>query len=277
MSKLNNIVSLVTSRSFLIMAIITLIVMFLRQCNRTALMEAEAKREHNNYLAQLDSVRTIKSENGQLIQEKSAFQLKVSELSAEQKELIQRLELNSNGRGTTPKAVIQTVGNFVDTSIKAQSKIFKDPNGNESVVFLYNPTLPGKNKLKISGKTPYTVNLTKDSKDTLNYLASVDPGITSISIEQSVDIVTALYQDPKSKRLMTRVTTDFPNLTFGEINSFEIADNPETRKALKSARKEFGLGFHVGYGLSTSVAGLSPGIYLGVGLHYSPKFLQFGK
>lgn len=277
MNKLSNIVKIITSRSFLIMAVILMAVLFLRQCNETATMEAEAKREHNNYLAQLDSVRTIKSENGQLIQEKSAFQLKVSELSSEQKDLIKRLELSSNGRGTTPKSVIQTVGNYVDSSIRVQSKITKDPNGNESVDFVYNPTFPGKNKLKISGKTPYTVNLSKNPKDSVNYIASVIPGTTSLSIEQSVDIVTALYQDPKTKRLMTRVTTDFPNLTFGEINSFEVADNPETRKALKSARKEFGLGVQVGYGLSTSASGLSPGVYVGFGLHYSPKFLQFGK
>jgi hypothetical protein len=225
----------------------------------------------------MDSVRTIKSQNGQLIQEKSAFQLKVSELSDEQKQLIRRLELNSNGKGTTPKSVIQTVGTFRDTSIKAQSKITKDPNGNEFVTFVYEPTFPGKNKLMISGKTPYIVNLSKNPKDSVDYIASVVPGTTSISIEQRVDIVTALYQDPKTKRLMTRVTTDFPNLTFGEINSFELTDNPETRKALKSARKEFGLGLQVGYGLSTSPAGLSPGVFVGVGLHYSPKFLQFGK
>lgn len=277
MNKLNNVVKILTSRSTLVMAVVLLIVMFLRQCNETALIEAEAKREHNNYLAQMDSVRTIKSQNGQLIQEKSAFQLKVSELSSEQKQLIKRLELNSNGKGTTPKSVIQTVGTFRDTSIKAQSKITKDPNGNEFVTFVYEPTFPGKNKLMIAGKTPYIVNLSKNPKDSVNYIASVVPGTTSISIEQRVDIVTALYQDPKTKRLMTRVTTDFPNLTFGEINSFELTDNPETRKALKSARKEFGLGLQVGYGLSTSAAGLSPGVYVGVGLNYSPKFLQFGK
>ena len=277
MNKLNDVVKILTSRSTLVMAVVLLIVMFLRQCNETAMIEAEAKREHNNYLAQMDSVRTIKSQNGQLIQEKSAFQLKVSELSDEQKQLIRRLELNSNGKGTTPKSVIQTVGTFRDTSIKAQSKITKDPNGNEFVTFVYEPTFPGKNKLMISGKTPYIVNLSKNPKDSVDYIASVVPCTTSISIEQRVDIVTALYQDPKTKRLMTRVTTDFPNLTFGEINSFELTDNPETRKALKSARKEFGLGLQVGYGLSTSPAGLSPGVFVGVGLHYSPKFLQFGK
>jgi hypothetical protein len=277
MKKLSNIGNFLTSRTTLFMRVLILVFFFMRQCNEIKNLESEVKREHNNYLAELDSVRTIKSENGHLIQEKSTFQLKVTELSGEQKELIKRLELKTNGRGSTPKSVIQVVGVIKDTNIIAQSKVSKDPNGSESILFTYEPTLIGKNKLKISGKTPYSISLTKDPKDSLNYIASVLPGTTNLSLEQSIDIVTAIYQDPKTKRLMTRVTTDYPNLTFSDINSFEITDNPETRKALKAARKEFGLGVQLGYGISGSSTGLSPGIYVGVGLHYSPKFLQFGK
>jgi len=259
------------------MVIILLFFLFMRQCNETAHLEAEVRREHNNYLAQLDSVRTIKSENGHLIQEKSTFQLKISELSSEQKDLIKRLELKSNGRGTTPKSVIQTVGNIKDDKIFVKSSVSKDTSGLETINFVYEPTLPGKNRLKITGKTPYEINLKRNPNDSLNYITSIIPGTTNLSLEQSIDIVTAIYQDPKTKRLMTRVTTDYPNLTFSDINSFEVTDNPETRKALKSARKEFGLGIHLGYGISGSSTGMNPGIYLGFGLHYSPKFLQFGK
>lgn len=277
MPNLSKLFNFLTSRGILVIIAFVFILLFLRQCSQTANLEKEVRREHNNYLAQMDSVRTIKSKNGQLIQEKSAYQLKVNELSAEQKDLIKRLELKSNGRGNTPKAVIQTVGSIKDTSIRAETKIRRDPNGDESFVFSHEPQLPGKNKLKISGKTPYKLSLAKDPKDTTKYLASVSPGITSISMEQNIDIVTAIYQDPKSKRIMTRVTTDYPNLTFSEINSFEIVDNPETRKALKSARKEFGLGLQIGYGLSGFTGTMRPGAYIGFGLNYSPKFLQFGK
>jgi hypothetical protein len=64
-------------------------------------------------------------------------------------------------------------------------------------------------------------------------------------------------------------------MNFSDINSFDITDNPETRKALKSARKEFGFGFTLGYGFVPGAA--RPGLMVGVGLHYTPKFLQFGK
>jgi len=131
--------------------------------------------------------------------------------------------------------------------------------------------------LKITGKTPYTISLHVDPLDSTKYLASILPGLTSLNLEQNIDITTGIYRDPKTKRMMTRVTTTYPGLTFNDINSFDITDNADTRKALKAARKEFGLGVQLGYGISGSQSGISPGFYIGFGVHYSPKFLQFGK
>ena len=268
--------SVLSSRFSMLAVIVILGMLFLKQCGKTAHMEAEAKREHNNYLASLDSVRTIKSDNGRLIQEKSAYELKASELSKSQKDLIHQLGLKSSGRGNTPSSVINIVTEIRD-SVKIASTIVKDTNGDESINFLHNPQMPGNNKLKITGKTPYTISLHVDPLDSTKYIATILPGLTSLNLEQNIDITTGIYRDPKSKRMMTRVTTDYPGLTFNDINSFDITDNPDTRKALKAARKEFGLGVQVGYGISGSSAGLSPGFYIGFGVHYSPRFLQFGK
>jgi len=268
--------SVLSSRFSMLAVIVVLALMFLKQCGKTAHMEAEAKREHNNYLASLDSVRTIKSDNGRLIQEKSTYELKASELSKSQKDLIHQLGLKSSGRGNTPSSVINIITEIRD-SVKIASTIVKDTNGDESINFLHNPQMPGNNKLKITGKTPYTISLHVDPLDSTKYIATILPGLTSLNLEQNIDITTGIYRDPKTKRMMTRVTTDYPGLTFNDINSFDITDNADTRKALKAARKEFGLGVQVGYGISGSSAGLSPGFYIGFGVHYSPRFLQFGK
>jgi hypothetical protein len=248
----------------------------LRQCGEADHAKAEALREHNNYLASLDSVRTIKNELGHIIQEKSAYELKASELSDEQKDLIKQLGLKSNGRGNTPNSVINMVAEIRD-SIRIASTIVKDPNGEESINFVHNPQMTGNNKLKITGKTPYVIDLRIDPADSTKYVASIVPGLTSLLMEQNIDITTGIYRDPKTKRMMTRVSTTYPGLTFNDINSFDITDSPDTRKALKAARKEFGLGIQIGYGLSGSNLGITPGFYIGAGLHYSPKFLQFGK
>ncbi len=277
MEKIKKTLDLVTSRGFMLVAIAVLLFLFLKQCGATSKAEQEARREHNNYLASIDSVRTIKKERDHAIYEKSAFQLRVSELSDDQKELIEQLELKSNGRGNTPRTVIQYVVEYRDVIKNIPSTVEKDPNGGESITFTHNPELKGKNKLKISGKVPYTVEILKDSIDSTKYIAEITPGGTTLDIEQSVDLVTGIYMDPKSKRIMTRVSTTFPGLTFSEINSFDITDNPETRSLMKSARKEFGLGINLGYGLGINSNGIAPGLYFGIGVHYSPRFLQFGK
>lgn len=272
-SKIGNIV---TGRFFMLAMLAILSLLLLRQCGESENAKSEALREHNNYLASLDSVRTIKSEIGNLIQEKATYELKVSELSDEQKALIDQLGLKSNGRGNTPNSVINMVAEIRD-SINVISTIVKDPNGDESITFTHNPQMTGNNKLKINGKTPYVVEIRVDPNDSTKYIASVIPGLTSLLMEQNIDITTGIYRDPKTKRMMTRVSTTYPGLTFNDINSFDITDSPDTRKALKAARKEFGLGIQLGYGLSGSNTGITPGFYIGAGIHYSPKFLQFGK
>lgn len=268
--------SLLSSRFFMFAVIVIMIFMFLKQCGETSHIEAEAKREHNNYLASLDSVRTIKSENEYLIQEKSAYELKASELSKSQKELIHQLGLKSSGRGNTPNTVVNVVTEIRD-SIRITSTIVKDSNGDESINFLHNPALSGNNRLKITGKTPYTISLRVDPLDSTKYISTILPGLTLLNLEQNIDITTGIYRDPKTKKMMTRVTTTYPGLTFSDINSFDITDNPDTRKTLKAARKEFGLGVQIGYGILGVSAGLLPGFYIGFGVHYSPRFLQFGK
>ena len=277
MERIKKALDLITSRGFMVIAIVILLMLFLKQCGATRSAEAEAKREHNNYLASIDSVRTIKKERDHAIYEKAAFQLRVDELNEEQKEIIEKLGLNSNGRKNTPRTVIQYVVQYKEVIKNIPSTVEKDPNGGESITFTHNPELKGKNKFKILGKVPYTVEILKDSTDSTKYFAEITPGGTTLDIEQNIDLVTGIYMDPKSKRIMTRVSTTFPGLTFSEINSFDITDNPETRSLMKAARKEFGLGINLGYGLGFSSKGINPGVYVGIGLHYSPKFLQFGK
>ena len=272
-SKINNFIS---SRFFMIAALVILVLLLIRQCGESENAKIEALREHNNYLASMDSVRLIKNEMDHIIQEKSAYELKASELSDEQQKLIEQLGLKSNGRGNTPNTVINMLGSISDV-INIKSTIEKDHNGDEYISFVHNPEMPGNNKLKITGKTAYIMDLRLDPSDSTKYIATVVPGITNLLMEQNIDITTGIYRDPKTKRMMTRVSTTYPDLTFNDINSFDITDSPDTRRALKAARKEFGFGVQLGYGLSGSNSGISPGFYVGVGLQYSPKFLQFGK
>jgi len=99
----------------------------------------------------------------------------------------------------------------------------------------------------------------------------------NMTVEQKIDLVAGLYRDPKTGRLFVRASTSFPGISFNDIQALDMVDDPGTRKALRGARKPFGIGVGVGYGMSLATDGYQAGPIIGVGLYYSPKFLQFGK
>jgi hypothetical protein len=274
---LNSIYKIVSNRLVLIGAIVLLIFLSIRQCERANGAEADSKRQHNNYLAMQDSVRAIKKEKDHLIVEKSAMELKVSELSDEQKRLITKLGLKDNGKSTTPSVVTEIQIVYVDRFINVPTKVEKDKDGKESITFTHSPKMKGNNSLTISGKIPYTLDITKSPDKEDLVFTKLNTGPAELDIKQNIEIITGIYRDPETKRLMTRVSTEYPGIDFKDVNSFTILDTKENRDALKAARKPYGIGVNFGIGLAANQKGIGPGIYLGIGLQYSPKFLQFGK
>jgi hypothetical protein len=274
---LDSVYKIVSNKLILIGIIVLLIFLSIRQCEKAGSLKAEARREHNNYLASQDSVRTIKKEKDHLIVEKSAMELKVSELSDEQKKLITKLGLKDNGKSTTPSVVTEIQIVYVDRFINVPTKVEKDKDGKESITFTHSPKMKGNNSLTISGKIPYTLDITKSPDVADLVFTKLNTGAAELDIKQNIEIITGIYRDPKTKRLMTRVSTEYPGIDFKDVNSFTILDTKENRDALKSARKPYGIGVNFGIGLAANQKGIGPGIYLGIGLQYSPKFLQFGK
>jgi len=255
------------SRVFLFGMIIILIILLFKQCGKTNSAEIEANRNLNNYLAAGDSIRVLSTERDGLLLETSVFEKTTKELRKENADLFADLMFE---RSKPPKILIKTVIEYRDTSSGNTNNSFSLPDSTGIVSFLYAPDLPGKNSLKISAEIPYLVNPGGQG----------DPLIFDryrISIAQTMDIRAGLYRDPKDKRLYYRFFTDFPNVTLSEAQIVNVTDDQETKKALRSARKEFGIGINVGYGLGFSSSGYSIGPYVGFGLSYNPKFLQFGK
>lgn len=275
LNKIKPYLSILNNRSIYVIGIALLIMLLLKQCNATADAKQEADRNFNNLLAQRDSVIILESKNGNMLAERAAFQLKFSELSKEQKDLIQRLELSGKKK---PSVVIQTEIVYKDSSILvpvAATQVGDD----KFLEFSHNPKLPGTNKLAISGQLPYSVSVDTiwDANDKkFRFVSSVIPGSAKLSIEQKIDLVTGLYTDPKTGRLYVRASTTFPGITFSEMQALDMVDDPATKKALKDARKPFGLGVSVGYGLTVGNNGFISGPTVGLGLVYSPKWLQFG-
>jgi hypothetical protein len=277
LNKFKSYLSVVNSRAIYLIGIAVLVMLLLKQCNATADAKKEAERNFNNLLAERDSVRVLESKNGNMLVERAAFQLKYNELTEEQEELIDRLELSGKRK---PSVVIQTEVVYKDTSIMVPVAATQEGD-NTYLKFTHNPTLPGTNKLLIAGQLPYTVDTDTiwdpSDKSKFKFVSTVIPGTAKLSMEQKIDLVTGLYTDPKTGRLFVRASTSFPGITFSEMQALDMVDDPATKKALKQARKPFGIGFSIGYGLTVGKDGYIAGPSVGLGLTYSPKWLQFGK
>jgi len=257
--------------SLLFLAIGILAFLLLKQCNSSSAAEEELARLQRNALAMSDTLKIIKSENGRMVVEKSSLELKVSELNSDQKALIKRLEF-SNAK--QPEMIIQTEVVYRDTGIKATSTVAKTTDSTGNFKLSYTPTLPGKNKFAISGDVPYLLRKLRDSGSLSKY-AVFPNGDAKLTVEQTIDVVAGLYTDPETKLLKIRLSTDFPGISFANVNGIKIVDNAESRRALRDSRKNFGIGFNLGYGLGFTPSGYNLGPYLGIGIHYSPKILQF--
>lgn len=267
---LSKVTGLLNNKITPIVAVVIMAFLLFRQCGISRDAKREAERNMNNLLAQQDSVRNVESKLGNVLAEKSAFQLKYNELSEEQELLIKQLELAKNKK---PGVVIETQVVYRDTTIivPVENEIGIDTS---YLGFTYNPTLPGTNRLLVSGRLPYTmVDTVLDGQE----LTLINPGSVNMTVEQKIDLITGLYRDPKTDRLFVRASTSFPGISFNDIQALDMVDDPGTRKALRGARKPFGIGFNVGYGMSLTTNGYQAGPVIGVGLYYSPKFLQFGK
>lgn len=277
LNKIKEIPNLLNNRIVYLFGIGILVMLLLKQCNETQNAKQEAQRNYNNLLAERDTVRILQSKNGSMLAEKAAFKLKYDELSEDQKELIKRLELSGRKK---PGVVIQTDIVYKDTSILVPV-LASLKDGEPVLGFKHNPTLPGKNFLLISGTLPYQL-LTDTIKDEtsangIKLISRVEPGTAKLSMEQKIDLVTGLYTDPKTGRIFVRASTTFPGITFSDMQALDMVDDPATKKALRQARKPFGVGFSLGWGMTVGKNGYTVGPNVGVGLTYTPTWLQFGK
>lgn len=273
---ISKIFKILGSKFTLIGILVLLSFLFLRQCDATRNAKNESDRNFRNYKAQGDSILYLKSRFGNSIAEKTALELKYKELSDEQKNIIAELELERNKK---PSVIVRTRIIYRDSTIEVPVyPIFI--SGSTLLAFNYNPELPTGNTLDIAGKIPYKLEL--DSiLDSLTGKYKMEPKLytsnAQLDIEQTIALTTGLYRNPKDGMLYVRATTSFPGITFVGLEALNIIDDPATKKALRNARKQFGIGINVGYGATMTKTGYSTGPTINAGVYYSPRWLQFGK
>ena len=119
----------------------------------------------------------------------------------------------------------------------------------------------GKSWRKIKTVVPYLV-----LDDSLTF------GDATVNLEQNIFLTASIVEDKKTKEVFVNLKTDYPGTTFNNAQGILIEQNDKGLMNLMNRnRKTLGLGIQMGIGITGG--GVSP--YIGVGLNYTPKFLQW--
>ena len=95
-------------------------------------------------------------------------------------------------------------------------------------------------------------------------------GETKLNLSQDIWLGASISKDLKTKEVFVHLKTDYPGVTFNDAQGILVQNDKQLKKFSYSQRKQFGLGIQVGVGYSDHIRP-----YIGIGLHYSPKFLQW--
>jgi len=275
------------TRMLLLASVVIFGLLFFRQCNTIQSLkddvkteQAETQRIKNNYDASQDSVKMYRTENGSMKGEISGYVLTVDELNGKYASLFSDYTKEKN---KPPKVLIKYVVEIKEVIKEVPVYVTEDSLGNK--LFYFNDSIDYKegNKRWLSGKIPFKLNYyslpdsTLQKSDSLDYYGKVFPGLGSFTLQQNISLTTGLSIDKETKKPIIWVTTKYPGVTFPSITGAQIMDDPISKKAARKFRKEFGIGFTVGYGLVLQNNAYHNGVMIGVGVNYTPRWLQFGK
>jgi hypothetical protein len=103
-------------------------------------------------------------------------------------------------------------------------------------------------------------------------------GLNSLNIKETATLLTSIYKDKETGKILIQVKSDNPNITFSSIRGAEILSEDKT--VSRGVRKEFGIGVNLGIGGMLTPNGdawaIKFGPVISVGLNWTPRWLQFG-
>lgn len=288
LSKIWNFIKNPKNKRLLVFAAIFILgLLFFKQCNNIKALKEQIKTEQadkqriqNNYDASQDTVRMFKTENGNLRGEISGYTLTLEELNGKYANLFSEYQKEKN---KPPKTIIEYVIQIKEVIKEVPVYVSIDSLGNTAFVFSDTAVYEDNNMRMLTGLIPFELKYfnKKDSvllhPDNLNLFGGVYPGKGQFELKQNISLVTGLSIDKTTKKPLIWVETKYPGVTFPTITGAYIMDDPISRANAKKLRKEFGISAQFGYGLLLSKTSYNTGLYMGVGISYTPRWLQFGK
>ena len=171
------------------------------------------------------------------------------------------------------KASLDTIQNYVDENgnavaqIRALNTSLQEVKG-ELKFGDFDSALSFSDK-KEWGRSTRTIDAIVPYKTTEN---NITFGNANIGLQQNIFLTASLTRDSETKELFVNLLTDYPGTTFNNAEGILINKKSSEFKGLQyENRKTIGLGLQLGVGLS----GTQLSSYVGIGLSYTPKFLQW--
>ena len=258
--------------------IVIICLLFLRQCNQTQhykdqveLEKQETKRITNNYDAAMDTIEQGKIDDNTWRAEKAGYELTLDELEGKYADLLGDFEVEKN---KPPKVVIKTEYIIKERIDSVLVLVEVDSLGNTNMVFSDSTYHDSINYRFLSGRIPYKIVY-----DPIDSTYQAVPYLGTFDLTLGMNLNLGLFQDKDTRKISIMADTDYPGVTFTNIEGASIMDDPANKKILRKMRKPWGLGINVGYGAIVDVKNgqIATGPYFGIGLSYTPKFLQWGK
>lgn len=247
--------------------------MLFRQCGITTNVRDEVEkandeieRVENNLKASRDTITQFKVGESTWRAEKLGYTIKLSVLEDDYASLFKDFIYEKN---KPPKTIIYTEFITKDSIIKVPVYI-TDGNSeyDNHLTFSDSVNYSGNNYRYLNGIIPFNYNF----KDSI-----IIPGNGTFNLSQGMNINLGLYKDKKTNAIGISAETDYPGVTFTKLEGAYILDDPKSRKLTREFRKQWSLGVSVGYGIMYDIKNseIRNGPYLGLGLNYQPKFLQW--
>lgn len=233
--------------------LVVLLLLFLRQCEQTRKAEWETTRISNNWKASQDTIRNYVDKNGNASAEIRALTLTLSEAK-------KTLDFK---RGRPPVTVIQYETKIVEKLVEIPVASIDTVIGNfNTATVVVSEAAWGKSSRRVKTTVPYSFT---GGKATF--------GSATIDLEQNIFLTASMVRDKKTKEVFVNLLTDYPGTRFNSAQGIMIDQQSSGFRDLQlQSRKSLGLGLQLGIGV-TGTGNIGP--YVGVGLNYTPKFLQW--
>lgn len=240
------------TRMFLLAAIVVLAILLFRQCEATRRANNEITVIENNILAANDTIKNWVDKEGRSRAEIRALILKLEDIKDSLKYEKNKPPITIIKWKTNISEHIDNVPVVdVDTVYENYSSYFD--------IGIFNKWGNSSRSLRIY--VPYEV---KDNVFT--------HGDADIDLEQNIWLSASIVRNKKTKEVFVNLMSDYPGTSFNSAQGILIDPNSSgLSDIIYDERKTLSVGLQLGVGYY----GKGIGPYVGIGVNYSPKFLQW--